>query len=145
MPRNGCQEQVVFGPVTKVIQDLPAKLAVGDLDVELGDTVTRVPWVGRLASQRRTGSWQSGRFRGHLTVDVVPANGELSLLAVTLEPPTGWRRRMVETANMDAAAVAVAAGLCDVVEGGVTAEGAGSLVETRASDAIIEQLGALRT
>ncbi|MGH3442662.1 MAG: hypothetical protein ACRDUY_11600 [Nitriliruptorales bacterium] len=143
MPRNGCHEQVVLGRAPEVISDLPERLAVGDIVIELDDAVTTVPWVGRLASRRRTGTWTSGRYRGRLTVDVIPANGELSLLSVMLEPPTGWRRRLIETADMDAAAVAVTAGLCDAVERGVTAGGVGSLVEARANDAIVEQLRAL--
>lgn len=145
MIANGCHEEVVFGSVSKVIGGLPTGLEVGDLDVALEPAVTVIPWVGKLASHRRTGSWASGRFRGRIVVDVIPANGELSLLSVTLEPPTGWRRHLLVTANLDAAAIAAANALRDVAEGSVTAEAAGSLMETRGSDAIAAHLGALGT
>lgn len=55
------------------------------------------PWSHTLAAWRREGRWERGRASGRVTVDLVPADAERTLVLVTLTPaPRGAAGRRAQ-------------------------------------------------
>lgn len=114
--RSGFVEEIVLGPVDRVVERIPDTVRFGGFVVHLGEEVQKVPWVGRVASWRCLGTWELDRFGGDMWVDVLPAAGGMSLLTVSLRPPEGWRGRLMATEELQAAATEVAVHLSAAVE-----------------------------